>query len=86
MYKKGRHHILTVSWQMSMPRSNSRSSTFRSDSGKRMRAANGGTIEEARQLVLGGLGGIPIRRAAEPHEVADLIAYLASDRAAGRQS
>lgn len=43
---------------------------------------NGGTIEEARQLVLDGLGGIPIGRAAEPSEVADLIAYLASDRAA----
>jgi len=49
---------------------------------KRLQAANGGTIEEARQLVLDGLGGISIGRAAEPHEVADLIAYLASDRAA----
>ncbi|QCB54451.1 SDR family oxidoreductase [Sphingopyxis sp. PAMC25046] len=49
---------------------------------KRLRAANGGTIEEARQLVLDGLGGIPIGRPADPHEVADLIAYLASDRAA----
>lgn len=49
---------------------------------KRIQAANGGTIEDARQLVLAGLGGISIGRAAEPHEVADLIAYLASDRAA----
>ncbi len=49
---------------------------------ERLQAANGGTIAEARQLVLDGLGGIPIGRAAEPHEVADLIAYLASDRAA----
>lgn len=49
---------------------------------KRLQAANGGTIEEAQQLVLDGLGGIPIGRAAEPEEVADLIAYLASDRAA----
>jgi NAD(P)-dependent dehydrogenase (short-subunit alcohol dehydrogenase family) len=49
---------------------------------KRLQAANGGTIEEARQVVLDGLGGIPIGRAAEPYEVADLIAYLASDRAA----
>jgi NAD(P)-dependent dehydrogenase (short-subunit alcohol dehydrogenase family) len=49
---------------------------------KRLQAANGGTIEEARQMVLDGLGGISIGRAAEPHEVADLIAYLASDRAA----
>ena len=29
------HHSLTVSWQMSIPRSNNRSSTFRNDSGKR---------------------------------------------------
>lgn len=49
---------------------------------KRLQTANGGTIEEARQVVLDGLGGIPIGRAAEPDEVADLIAYLASDRAA----
>jgi len=49
---------------------------------ERLQEANGGTIEEARQVVLDGLGGIPIGRAADPHEVADLIAYLASDRAA----
>lgn len=49
---------------------------------ERLRAATGGTIEDARQQVLDGLGGIPIGRAAEPDEVADLIAYLASDRAA----
>jgi len=29
------HHSLTVSWQMSIPRSNSRSSTFRNESGNR---------------------------------------------------
>jgi NAD(P)-dependent dehydrogenase (short-subunit alcohol dehydrogenase family) len=49
---------------------------------KRLQTANGGTVEEARQSVLDSLGGIPIGRAAEPDEVADLIAYLASDRAA----
>ncbi len=49
---------------------------------KRLQAANGGTIDDARKLVLDALGGIPIGRAAEPEEVADLIAYLASDRAA----
>jgi NAD(P)-dependent dehydrogenase (short-subunit alcohol dehydrogenase family) len=49
---------------------------------QRLQAANGGTIEEARQAVLDGLGGIAIGRGAEPFEVADLIAYLASDRAA----
>jgi NAD(P)-dependent dehydrogenase (short-subunit alcohol dehydrogenase family) len=49
---------------------------------KRLQAANGGTMEQARQTVLDSLGGIPIGRAAEPCEVADLIAYVASDRAA----
>jgi NAD(P)-dependent dehydrogenase (short-subunit alcohol dehydrogenase family) len=33
-------------------------------------------------MVLDGLGGISIGRGAEPYEVADLIAYLASNRAA----
>jgi NAD(P)-dependent dehydrogenase (short-subunit alcohol dehydrogenase family) len=47
-----------------------------------LRNANGGTIEDARQSVLDALGGISIGRGAEPEEVADLIAYLASDRAA----
>lgn len=49
---------------------------------KRLQAANGGTIADARQAVLDSLGGISIGRGAEPEEVADLIAYLASDRAA----
>jgi NAD(P)-dependent dehydrogenase (short-subunit alcohol dehydrogenase family) len=49
---------------------------------KRLQAAHGGTIEDARQRILDSLGGIPIGRPAEPHEVADLIAYLASPRAA----
>ncbi len=49
---------------------------------KRIQSANGGTVEDARQVVLAGLGGISIGRGAEPFEVADLIAYLASDRAA----
>lgn len=47
-----------------------------------LRAASGGTIEDARQSVLDALGGISIGRGARPEEVADLIAYLASDRAA----
>lgn len=47
-----------------------------------LRSANGGSIDDARQSVLDALGGIPIGRGAEPAEVADLIAYLASDRAA----
>ena len=47
-----------------------------------LQAANGGTIEDARQSVLDALGGISIGRGAQPEEVADLIAYLAADRAA----
>ena len=49
---------------------------------RRLQTASGGTIEDARQVVLDSLGGIPIGRAAAPSEVADLIAYLGSDRAA----
>lgn len=48
---------------------------------ERIRAAKGGTLEDARQLVLDGLGGIAIGRGAEPFEVAEAIAFLASDRA-----
>lgn len=48
---------------------------------KRLQDANGGSLEEARKLVLKGLGGISIGRGAEPTEVAEAIAFLASDRA-----
>lgn len=47
-----------------------------------LRAASGGTIEDARQSVLDALGGIAIGRGAQPEEVADLVAYLSSSRAA----
>ncbi|WP_420145999.1 SDR family oxidoreductase [Sphingobium sp.] len=47
-----------------------------------LRTARGGTTEDAGQSVLDALGGISIGRGAEPDEVADLIAYLAADRAA----
>lgn len=49
---------------------------------KRM-AEHAGTDEEAaRQGILDSLGGIPIGRPAWPEEVAELAAFLASDRAA----
>lgn len=46
-------------------------------------AANAGTdYEGARQMVMDALGGIPLGRPARPAEVADLIAFLVSPRAA----
>ena len=49
---------------------------------KGMQVSNGGTYEDARHAVMAWIGGIPIGRGAEPSEVADLIAFLASNRAA----
>jgi NAD(P)-dependent dehydrogenase (short-subunit alcohol dehydrogenase family) len=38
--------------------------------------------DTAVQQIMTSLGGIPLQRPAQPHEVADLIAFLVSDRAA----
>ena len=43
---------------------------------------NGTSYDDARQIVMDSLGGIPIGRPAKPKEVADLVAFLASPRAA----
>ncbi len=40
-----------------------------------------GSIEEGKRKVMVALGGIPLGRPAQPEEVANLIAFLASDRA-----
>jgi NAD(P)-dependent dehydrogenase (short-subunit alcohol dehydrogenase family) len=46
-------------------------------------AAGAGTdYEGAKQMIMKALGGIPLGRPAKPREVADLIAFLASPRAA----
>jgi NAD(P)-dependent dehydrogenase (short-subunit alcohol dehydrogenase family) len=48
---------------------------------QRLAGSSGGTPESARQGILDALGGIPIGRPTKPEEVAELIAFLASDRA-----
>ena len=46
-------------------------------------AADAGTdLDRCRQVSTGRLGGIPIGRPSKPSEIANLIAFLASDRAA----
>lgn len=49
---------------------------------ERLAAHSGSNLERARQSIMDALGGIPIGRPAWPEEVAELIAFLASDRAA----
>jgi len=52
------HQNRTVSWQMSIPRSNRRSSTFRNDSGKRTYIRTTSRITSGDELKpLNGLGG-----------------------------
>lgn len=47
----------------------------------RIAEAQGSDEDTARQTILDGLGGIPIGRPAWPEEVAELVTFLASDRA-----
>jgi NAD(P)-dependent dehydrogenase (short-subunit alcohol dehydrogenase family) len=49
---------------------------------ERLAESGGITTEEAKQNVMAALGGIPIGRPNEPEEVAELVAFLLSDRAA----
>jgi hypothetical protein len=44
--------------------------------------AEGTDYDGARRMLMNSLGGIPIGRPAKPSEVADLVAFLASPRAA----
>jgi NAD(P)-dependent dehydrogenase (short-subunit alcohol dehydrogenase family) len=39
-------------------------------------------LEGGKEIIMGALGGIPIGRPSTPEEVANLVAFLASDRAA----
>ncbi len=49
---------------------------------KRLAAKAGTDYEGGKQIIMKGLGGIPLGRPAKPMEVADLIAFLVSPRAA----
>jgi NAD(P)-dependent dehydrogenase (short-subunit alcohol dehydrogenase family) len=49
---------------------------------ERLAAQAGTDYEGGRQIIMKGLGGIRLGRPAKPREVADLIAFLASPRAA----
>src|SRR5260221_3643424 len=49
---------------------------------RELAASKGTDYEGARKFLMDSLGGIPIGRPAKPNEVADLIAFLASPRAA----
>lgn len=49
---------------------------------ERISASSKSTIEEATKSVMDALGGIPFGRPAEPQEVAELIGFLVSPRAA----
>jgi NAD(P)-dependent dehydrogenase (short-subunit alcohol dehydrogenase family) len=48
---------------------------------KRIAATSGTSEEAAHQSILDALGGIPMGRPARPDEVAELIAFVASDKA-----
>jgi len=47
-----------------------------------MAAQRGIDEEAARKIKMESLGGIPIGRPAQPEEVAELVAFLVSERAA----
>lgn len=49
---------------------------------KRLAAEHGVDVEQGKQMIMTSLGGVPIGRPSKPEEIANLIAFLASDRAA----
>ncbi|NKN05476.1 SDR family oxidoreductase [Rhizobium laguerreae] len=49
---------------------------------ERLAKQAGTDLEGGKKIIMDGLGGIPLGRPAKPEEIANLIAFLASDRAA----
>jgi NAD(P)-dependent dehydrogenase (short-subunit alcohol dehydrogenase family) len=47
----------------------------------KMAEAQGTDLETAQQMLLSQMGGIPLGRPGQPGEIAELVAFLASDRA-----
>lgn len=51
------------------------------DLATRLAVEHGGNIGAGKKMIMDSLGGIPIGRPAKPEEIANLIAFLSSDRA-----
>lgn len=48
---------------------------------KRLANERGVSVEQGKKMIMESLGGVPIGRPSKPEEIANLIAFLASDRA-----
>jgi NAD(P)-dependent dehydrogenase (short-subunit alcohol dehydrogenase family) len=51
------------------------------DLARRLADEHGVSVEEGKQMIMKALGGVPIGRPSKPEEIANLIAFLASDLA-----
>ncbi|WP_108262370.1 SDR family oxidoreductase [Mangrovicoccus ximenensis] len=51
------------------------------DLAKRLAAEHGVDVAQGKQMIMDSLGGVPIGRPSKPEEIANLIAFIASDRA-----
>lgn len=51
------------------------------DLARRLASEHGVDVEAGKRMIMDSLGGVPIGRPSEPEEIANLIAFLASDRA-----
>ncbi len=51
------------------------------DLARRLAAEHGVDVEQGKQMIMDSLGGVPIGRPSKPAEIANLIAFLASNRA-----